>query len=106
MKLSDITLENLNGNQKDLAEVIGIEAYIKLVKRYGGDDIYIAKEDKLLAMIRDEEIYNKFNGGNHEQLAHEYRLAVRTIYDIINRESEKRAYKQLTIFENNSDEDP
>lgn len=100
MKLSDITLENLKGNQRELAEIIGIEAYIKLVKRYGGDDVYIAKETNLMTMIRDEEIYHKFDGGNHKALADEYDLAVRTIYDIITKESEKKAYKQLSIFDN------
>lgn len=99
MKLSDITIDNLKGNQRELAEIIGMEAYIKLVKQYGGDDIYIAKETNLLSMVRDDEIYRKFNGGNYKALADEYNLAVRTIYEIISKENEKRSYQQLSIFD-------
>lgn len=97
MDLSEISVNNLTGLQKEIAEVIGIDAYIKLVRKYGGDEIYIAKEDKIISMVRDKEIYRKFNGGNYSQLAREYNLAVRTVYEIIGRYINEKA--QLSIFD-------
>ena len=32
------SIDDLYGNQRAIAEVIGIEAYIKLAKAFGGDD--------------------------------------------------------------------
>lgn len=100
MNLSDVTIDMLKGNQRDLAEITGIDVYIKLVRRYGGDNIYIAKEDKLLSSIRDEEIYQHFNGSNYSELAKKHSLAVRTVYEILERERAKRAYTQLSILDN------
>lgn len=97
MDLSEININNLTGLQKEIAEAIGVNAYIKLVKKYGGDEIYIAKEDKIISMIRDKEICRKFNGGNYSQLAREYGLAVRTVYEIIGRELNEKT--QLSIFD-------
>ena len=38
-----INLDDLVGTQRDIAETIGIESYIKLCKSFGGDTIYIQK---------------------------------------------------------------
>lgn len=37
----EIHLDDLIGTQRDIAEVIGIENYIKLCKSFGGDTVYI-----------------------------------------------------------------
>ena len=39
-----ISLEDLSDRQREIAEIVGIENYIKLSKRFGGEDsIYIQK---------------------------------------------------------------
>ena len=39
-----ISLDDLSDRQREIAEVIGIENYIKLSKRFGGEDsVYIQK---------------------------------------------------------------
>ena len=42
-----INLDDLVGTQRDIAETIGIESYIKLCKSFGGDTIYIQKYSEL-----------------------------------------------------------
>ena len=42
-----ISIYQLNGEQRELAEVIGLEAYKKLVERYGGSHVYINKADTI-----------------------------------------------------------
>lgn len=77
--------EQLSGDNKMLAEVIGIEAYKKLLQRYGGRYIYINKPDTVVRKERDEEICNKFNGKNFTQLAQEYNLTENRIRSILRR---------------------
>lgn len=79
----EIQLSDLRGEQREIAQAIGIKAYIELVKLYGGSNIYIAKMDKLLCIKRDAEIVRKFNGNNYAQLAKQYGLSERAIRTII-----------------------
>jgi len=97
--MENIKLSDLQGDQRELAEVIGIEAYLSLVKIYGGMTIYIAKMDKLLNAKRDAEIVKRFNGYNYKYLANEYRLTERMIREIITRDGRKLGYTQLFFFD-------
>ena len=69
--------------QKEIAEIIGIESYRKLVEHYGGSRIYIEKFDTITRFDRNKEIREKFDGGNHLQLAREYKLSEQTIRNIV-----------------------
>lgn len=48
--MSDIiNIDDLYGNQREIAEVIGIDNYIKLSKYFGGEDsLYIQKYSELV----------------------------------------------------------
>lgn len=82
--LDKLTIKDIeNKEQKAIAEIIGIEAYISLVKNYGGTSIYILKEDSLIRGIRDSKIKSEFNGYNYSYLAKKYKLTDRTIRDIV-----------------------
>ena len=48
----EIHLDDLIGTQRDIAEVIGIENYIKLCKSFGGDTVYIQKYTELQKVER------------------------------------------------------
>lgn len=84
------SVDQLRSDQRELAEIIGLEAYKKLVVNYAGSFLYIQKIDSVLKDLRDEEIREKFDGGNYGSLAREYDLAEATVRDIV---AEKR--KQL-----------
>lgn len=75
----NIRLEDLFGNQRDLAELIGVDKYILLTKTYGGDNIYIQKYSEVLKIQRNTEIRAKFNGYNAAELAKDYDLTERYI---------------------------
>lgn len=79
----EIQLSDLRGEQREIAQAIGIKAYIELVKLYGGSNIYIAKMDKLLCIKRDAEIVRRFNGDNYSSLAKQFGLSERAIRTII-----------------------
>ena len=79
-----ISISQLHSEQqKEIAEIIGIESYRKLVEYYGGSRIYIEKFDTITRLNRNKEIREKFDEGNHLQLAREYKLSEQTIRNII-----------------------
>lgn len=81
-----ITLDQLTETQKEVAEVIGLENYIKLVQRFGGSKgIYIPKYSELLRPMRDQKIIEKFDGYNYDELAKEFDLSERSIRTIVSK---------------------
>jgi len=84
MEIERITnLEQLTGEQKELAETIGLEAYKKLVANYAGCPLYINKPERITKQIRDAEICQKFNGSNYKELAKEFYLSESSVRKII-----------------------
>ena len=68
-----INLEQLEGEQRELAEV----------NSYAGCTIYIKKPERMIKRFRDAEIYQKFTGSNYRQLAKEYCLAESSVRKIV-----------------------
>ena len=61
--LNELELEDLQGEARDLAETIGMDAFRRLVDVYGGTGrVYIPQADKLLIPIRDRLIRDEYNG--------------------------------------------
>ena len=54
--LDKITMGDLDENQQQVAETVGLDNYKKLVAAYGGMSIYIPKPD---AEIRIDRSHNK-----------------------------------------------
>lgn len=77
------TADQLREDQKELAEVIGLEAYKKLVRHYGGNQLYIQQVDSVLKDLRDKELNEKFDGSNYKELSREYGISEMTIRDIV-----------------------
>lgn len=83
--IENISLDDIkNEEQKALAQTIGIEAYIRLVKMYGGTSVYVFKQDSLTKSLRDERIKQEFNGRNYSYLAKKYNLTQQRVRDIVN----------------------
>ena len=78
-----VTSEQLSGDKRALAEIIGLDAYKKLVENYGGSYIYINKPDTVTRRERNDEICQKFTGSNYSQLAQEYNLTENRIRSIL-----------------------
>lgn len=98
-----IKLEDLYGVQKDIAELIGVDNYIKLSLNFGGDNIYIQKYSEVVKVQRNSEIRNKFNGYNSDQLAKEYNLSERYIRmicsDLIDNMRSRPPKGQMSLFD-------
>ena len=86
-------LEQLSGDQRELAETVGLDAYKKMVGQYGGSSIYINKTDTITRSGRNAEIQQKFNGSNYRELAKEYGLSEPSIRRIVNKKISKKSVK-------------
>lgn len=84
MSMDSIKIEELEGEQLEIAECVGIDGYKNLVKHFGGTSVYIQKCDKTVKNLRDEKIKSKFNGGNYKALAREFNLSESAVRKILN----------------------
>ncbi|MDE5936877.1 MAG: DNA-binding protein [Ruminococcus sp.] len=81
-----ISITQLRSEQKkEIAGIIGIEAYRKLVEDYGGSHVYVCKADTFLRepCNNEIEIYSQFNGFNYRDFAKKYNLSLKTIKEIV-----------------------
>ena len=83
--LTDIA--QLDGEQRELAEIIGLEAY--LTDSYAGCTIYVRKPEEITKKLRNTEICERFNGRNYRELAREYQLSESSIRKIVRRAGRK-----------------
>lgn len=81
--LDRLTVDDLTGEQRELAETIGLEAYKKLVRYVNGDFIYIAQEDSITKGVRNEDMRMEFNGYNYRGIARKYKMTVRNVRNIV-----------------------
>lgn len=97
MKLIDeLTIADLEGDQKELAELVGLDAYKKMVAGYAGSFVYIPKEETLTTGVRNKRIVKEFNGANYSELAHRYNLTERYVRRILAKE---HSYEQASFWD-------
>lgn len=71
------------GIDLERAADIGFAVAEHVRNHWSGQSLYLAKGLHYDLSRRDLEIFERFNGRNHEQLAREYNLTVMRIYQII-----------------------
>ena len=85
-----LKLEDLQGENRELAETIGIEAYRKLVDVYGGTGrVYIPQPDTLLIPIRDRMIRDEYDGSNLYELCKRWNLSEGYVRSIVREKTEE-----------------
>ena len=72
--LDRVQMSDLDEEQQQVAELIGLDNYKRLVSVFGGLSIYIPKADAWERMARDEQIREEFDGYNFKELAGRYGL--------------------------------
>lgn len=85
--LDELTIDDLDEEQRELADCIGMEAYRKLVATYAGSPINVRMPDKLTLKQRNRKIRSEFNGYNFSELAKRYELSERQIRNIVSDET-------------------
>lgn len=80
--IEKITIKEIPQNNQDLAQLIGIENFKKLVKYMGGSSIYIPKEQTLTLSLRNKNIKKEFNG-DIKILSRKYQISQSQIRNIL-----------------------
>ncbi|MFR9069590.1 MAG: Mor transcription activator family protein [Paraclostridium sp.] len=80
--IEKITIKEIPQNNQDLAQLIGIENFKKLVKYMGGSSIYIPKEQTLTLILRNKNIKKEFNG-DIKILSRKYQISQSQIRNIL-----------------------
>ena len=74
-----LTIDDLDGENRELAELVGMEAFIKLVEVYGGTGkLYVPQADKVLIPVRDEKIREEYDGTNLYGICKKWELSEST----------------------------
>lgn len=87
--IDNIQIDDLDGEQRQLAETIGIEAYRGLVKQYAGMHIYVPEHETFKNGQRNAQIRGEFDGYNFRDLARKYGLTESSIRRIVDDMREK-----------------
>ncbi|WP_434353013.1 Mor transcription activator family protein [Psychrobacter sp. HD31] len=72
------------------AKKLGVDVALSFAEQCGGTQPYIPRELQIKISQRDMQMYKKFNGRNHDQLAKEFNCSRQWVYTVI-----KRVHKQL-----------
>jgi len=72
-----------NGVEIERAADIGLAIAEHVRTNWSGQSLYLPKGVQYDITRRDLEIFERFNGTNHEPLAREYNLTVMRIYQIV-----------------------
>lgn len=85
----ELSLDDLPGEFREIAEIVGLDDALRLVERCGGSQIYIPKMDSLTRQTRDKKMLSDFEKcRDYGKVARKYNLS----------EAHVRAtLKQLTI---------
>ena len=78
-----LTKEDVPEILQNLVDIMGIEAFIELIKQYGGSSLYIPNENSVLKPIRNRLIKQYFNGHNYKELAKEFKISEMQVRNII-----------------------
>lgn len=84
-----IKVVELGKNEANLDETqakrLAVSISKAVIEDFAGEQIYIPRKILIPLSGRDWEIYNKFTGNNHKELAREYKVSVAWVYQIIKR---------------------
>jgi Mor family transcriptional regulator len=94
-----IRISDLHGEVRAIAKLIGLKAALQLASEYGGESIYIPKNQAITRIVRNRAICEEFNGSNCQELARKYRMTTRYIRDILKKKNKyKTKEQQLNLF--------
>lgn len=82
-RLEEMTLDDLQEQHRQYAEIIGVENLLKLADEFGGTSIYIPQRRELMKNWVYNAIYREFDGSNVDQLVNKYGVSKSTIYKIV-----------------------
>ena len=78
-----IRILEAQGMPENDAEIVASKVRLEIHHNWGGQQVYIKKNDAYVLSQRDMKIFNECKGYNHDQLAKKYNLTKQYIYMIV-----------------------
>ena len=91
----EIHPDDLSPVQREVADLIGFENYLKLIDVYAAETIYIPKHDSFERIARNQRIVEEYNGDNLKALAKKYNLTTVTVRAIVDEKHREIRAKPL-----------
>ncbi|KFK92789.1 MULTISPECIES: Mor transcription activator family protein [unclassified Serratia (in: enterobacteria)] len=89
-----------------LAEQIGEAVANRMMQVWGGQNVYFPMGMIWKLGVRDREIFNAFNGRNHQELASQFHVSVQWIYSVVKRvKKEELDRMQGKLFDDEPDDE-
>lgn len=85
--LDELDIDDLDEEQQELADCLGMEVYKRFITTYAGEIINVRCPESLTRKIRNKKIISEFNGRNYNALSAKYHISNRMIRNIINEAS-------------------
>lgn len=85
MDYSVLTKETVPEPYWSYIEVMGLENFMRMIKRYGGKNIYIPKDGAMEKIVLEHTIRQEYNGRNISKMAKKYDISRKRIYEILKR---------------------
>lgn len=83
---------------KEAAYPIARDIIAALAHYMGGRQMYLPRDDRLKRAFRDIQIYQAFDGRNHQALAKQHRLTTAQVYNILAQQKKLHSSTQNTLF--------
>lgn len=98
--LEQVAINDLRGESRYLAEVIGLDGFKNLVREFGGTSrLYVPTLDTVVLPVRDELIRREYDGTNAMELARKWNLTERWIYEIVKDIRARPIDGQISLFD-------
>ena len=99
-----IRLEDLSGEVRQLAELIGLESLLAMADAMGGGFVYIPQPNRLALSARNRCICSEFNGSNLRELAAKHKITIRQVRTIIEvrRQGKRLHHNQVELKNKNA----
>lgn len=81
--IKTMDIKKLPNEWGEMAQTIGLDAYIDLVKHYGGSQLYIPTLKMVLMDEILKRIISEYNGFNKKELIRKYGISEATFYRAI-----------------------
>lgn len=94
--IADTRAEDIGEKYREVVELIGVRPFILLSEYARGDEVYFPKVDNVLAPARNRRIKREFNGFNTKELAAQYNLTIKQVWNIL---KDAPVAGQLSLFD-------
>ncbi|MCM1057713.1 MAG: hypothetical protein NC517_08910 [Firmicutes bacterium] len=95
--IRELDLEDLQEQHREIAEIVGLDGFLELVKTFGGSAIYIPQMREVTKMRVYRKISEEFDGTNIKALAGKYEVSESTVYNVVREQIKSGEHKHPQV---------